>query len=79
MDAQKAPKFNFLTPSKNDILNTLERLKAYGCTKSTKVQLEEMPHKQKYIFNQRYSITTNVWELKMQNQIFFEQCRMMYV
>jgi hypothetical protein len=49
MDAQKAPKFNFLAPSKNDIFNTLERLKAYGCTKSTKVQLEEMPHKQ-YIF-----------------------------
>jgi hypothetical protein len=34
------------SPSKNDILNTLEKLKAYGCTKNTKVQLEEMPHKQ---------------------------------
>lgn len=34
------------SPSKNDTLNTLERLEAYGCTKNTKVQLKKMPHKQ---------------------------------
>jgi hypothetical protein len=68
------------SPSKNDFLNTLERLEAYGCTKNTKVQLEEMPHKQDiFLIKCIHLVQINVWELKSKIKILLEQGRMLYM